>query len=575
MSPTPSPDQPHGRSVQFHARVIGALTLLSRLVGLVREVIAYRAFGADAVYAAFVFAFSVPNLFRKLFGEGALTASFIPRYAKVRQEHADDPAAANQFAVASVNLLILILSALTIAGEALLLLVIFQMDLRPDHMLAARLSAIMLPYVMLVCGAAFLGAILQSHGRFVAFGLASTVLNVTTIITIVAMGLIFDLSTPAGRIAGTYGLAAAVLVAGLLQIAVLVPSLRKIGFRYHPTVFVLTPAVRAMLASSVPVFLGAGVLQIGVLLDKLIALMLSGTATATHFTLFGQSIAYPMAEGAAARLNLAQYLYQFPLAIFATAVATAAFPKLAGEALLEDKTAYRQVMKRGIESALFTGLPASVGLILVAGPAVQLLFQAGNFTPEDARLTALSTMIYASAIWALSVQQIVSRGYYALNDYITPLIWTALNLLINLVVEIPLIFTPLGEAGMAVGTLVSFAVQAIFMTWFLSRRVGGLDLIESRGRILTMLVAALAMGVICFAVSFLPIYPTGDGRFAALGRLLILMVTGACVYALICQFAGLPVLSQYLRRRKPATAATLPTEPRTPAAIDGPRNNDQ
>ena len=561
----------HGRSFVFHAKVLSALTFLSRIVGLLREIVAYRAFGADAIYAAFLFAFSIPNLFRKLFGEGALTASFIPRYAKVRAANPDNPKAAQDFAVASVNLLILILGCLTLLGEAILLYIIFNVPLRADYLLAAQLAVIMLPYVLLVCGAAFLGAILQSHGKFVGFGLASTVLNVATILAIIVLGLVFDLKTDAGRTAATYGLAVAVLLAGFLQIMVLVPGLNAIGFRYRPTFWVFTPDIRAMLASSVPVFIGAGVLQIGVFLDKFIAMALARTDTATHFTLAGHTLAYPMAEGAAARLNLAQYLYQFPLAVFATALATAVFPKLAGDALAEDKTAFRAVMKRGIEAALFIGLPASVGLMIVAYPAVQFMFQSGNFTAEDTRLTAISTVIYSAAIWAFSMHQILSRGYYALHDNITPLIWTGINLIINLIVEIPLVFTPLGESGMAVGTLVSFAVQAVAMTWFLSRRVGGLDLKEAAGRIWVMVIASISMGLICLAVSYLPIFPDA-GRLSSLSRLLVLMVTGALAYALVCQLCGLPVVGEYLkllRRKKPAVVAatTAPDADMIPADV--------
>src|SRR5205814_7097809 len=145
---------------------------------------------------------------------------------------------------------------------------------------------------------------------------------------------------------------------------------------------------------------------------------------------------------------------------------------------------FKNVLRKGIEASLFIGLPASIGMIVVRTPAVKLLFLHGNFTAEHARLVALSTAFYSAAIWAFSLQQILNRAYYALHDTTTPLIWGIVNLAINTIVEIPLIWTNLGEAGMAVGTCVSFAIQALIMLWMLDRREGGLGLRESASPII-------------------------------------------------------------------------------------------
>lgn len=545
------------RSFVSQAKLIGFLTFISRLLGMARESIAAAYFGGAPVYAAFQFAFTVPNLFRKLLGEGALSAAFIPLYAQaVKQEKNRDgscfsnPGSANDFAATSVNLLCAILLALTVWGEVLLIALITFVDMPWDYELAARLTMVMLPYVMLVCGTAFLGSILQVHGRFAAVTFTAVIANVCLIIAMVLAAQSLDLSTQPGQERAVYWLAYAVVISGVVQISSLAPSLRTAGFRCRAIFRVLTPAVRKMLMMSIPVAVGAAVLQVSVLMDKAIAFFLSAGPGRTSFELFGNTIAFPLVEGATQRLNWAQFMYQFPLGVFAIALATAIFPKLSEGAIDADRSQFKSVLRRGIEASLFIGLPASVGLIVVRYPAVRLLFERGNFTALDTVLVARSTGIYAAAIWAFSLQQILNRAYYALHDTTTPLVLGIANLAINLVVEIPLLWTPLGEAGMAAGTLVAFSVQALVMVWMLDRRSGGLGLSASLPVIAKMLIATAAMGIACWAVRELPFYPDGQTKAAAAVQLAILMLTGGATYFLACAAMGMDVLEHVRRRRR-------------------------
>jgi putative peptidoglycan lipid II flippase len=542
------------RSFVFHAKLIGGITLLSRLLGLARESIAARYFGAGAVWSAFTFAFTIPNLFRKLFGEGALSAAFIPLYAaSVRR---DSPEQARRFAAASVNLLVAILVVLTIVGE-LVLLAIALLVHRPDYVLALQLAAIMLPYVLLVCGAAFLGAILQVHDRFAETAATSIVLNLCLIVTIAIAAGRFDLSTDAGQRSAVIWLAIGVVVSGVLQLAILLPALRAVGFRFDPLAPIRTPAVKKMLLMSIPVAIGASVLQLGVLLDKAIAFFLAEAEGATHFTLLGTTIAYPMAEGAAARLNWAQFMYQFPLGVFAIALATAIFPRLSSDAASDSPLSrgsaaaaatpeFRSILRRGVEASLFIGLPASAGMIVVRDPAVRLLFEGGHFTRSDSEWVALSTAIYSAAIWAFSLQQILNRAYYALHDTLTPLVWTVVNLLLNLVIELPLLWTPLRESGIAVGTLVSFAIQSVVMLWMLDRRAGGLGLGGSVSSIAKMTIATAVMWVACYATLHAPIWRLPEGKTLWASQLAALMLVGALVYFGTCALLGVGEWRRYL-----------------------------
>lgn len=304
-----------------------------------------------------------------------------------------------------------------------------------------------------------------------------------------------------------------------------------------------------MLIVSVPVALGAGLMQFGVVIDKQISLMLASSPGHTHFELFGRSIAYPMQEGALARLNWAQFMYQFPLGVFATAMATAIFPQLAGDAGEASKDRFRAVLERGFESSLLIGLPASAGMAIIAYPAIKLLFEQGQFTPTDTLLTARSTAIYAAGIWAFSVLQIVNRGYYALRDTTTPLIWIAVNLVLTLVIKVPLLWTPLAEAGMAVGTTVAFSLQAVWMSVSLARRTGA-PLRRWLSPIAKMLVATALMSAACLAADQLPLFDQ-PGRWVLALRLVIVSGVGVGVYFAVCRLTGLRV-GELIRSRKSA-----------------------
>lgn len=543
-----------------HAKVISALTLLSRVFGLLRETALAAFLGTGVVATAFRAAFAVPNMFRKLFGEGALSAAFIPLYVQSLKE--DAPADARAFAAASVNVLTLILIAITLAGEILLGSLIFLADpQRLSFLLILKLSAIMLPYVVLICLTAFLGGILQVHRHFATPAFAPVLLNVVHIAVTSVGGWLLGinlLTDQAERIEQqtqlAWYLAAAVVLAGAAQIAVLIPPLRAIGFRFSLRCALWTPRVKTMLRLSVPVALAAGVLQISVAMDKGISAILAADladdgSPITHLALWGQSIRLPMELGALPRLDVAQVLYQFPLGVFAIALATAIFPGLSHDRLETDQSRFRQTLCSGLEATLFEGIAASIGLIIIRYQAVRLFVKWGQITEHDVALIARSLAIYASGVWAYSMQQIINRAYYALHDTRTPFIWSIINILLNLVIELPLLWSPLGESAMAMGTAASFAVQSLFMLCMLPRRVGDFDLRKLVGLAGRMLLAGLLMWGACWGIQQTPVWPQGNGKLVTLMQLAELIVVGAAVYLAACRAMGVRTLSQIVGRR--------------------------
>ena len=541
ISVASAPAQVRRTSFVNQAKLIGVLTLLSRILGMARESVVALYFGAGTVSSAFAVAFKVPNLFRKLLGEGALSAAFIPLYAQAIKT---DRREADRFAAASVSFLVTLLLAITLVGEAGLFGLTRLIQLRPDDLLIVRFTAIMLPYVLLVCTTAFLGGILQVHDRFALPAIAPVLLNLIHIGVIVIGARMLLLQTAPGdaklaiqtRLA--YWLAAFVLVAGIMQVAMLLPSLRAVGFSTLWVTRFWTPAVKRMVKLSVPVALSAGVLQLSVIVDTTISVVLTGKPT-EHLHILGWAFAYPLAPGAVARLNWAQLLYQFPLGIFAIALATAIFPTLSADAMETDRRKFRQGLHHGIRIALLEGLPASLGLIIVRYPAIRLLYQHGSFTAADTVWVARSTIFFSAAIWAFALQQIMNRAFYALHDTMTPLIMSIATMAVNTVVEIPLVFTKLGESGMAAGTLASFAVQGIVMLWMLDRRVGGLNMPSLLRSIAKMIVACGVMVVVCQFAEKLPGYPHGSGTLSSVAQLAILVTAGGASYLATCQLLGI------------------------------------
>jgi putative peptidoglycan lipid II flippase len=545
-----------------HAKVISVLTLISRVFGQLRETILTMFLGTGVAAIAFRAAFAVPNMFRKLFGEGALAAAFIPLYSKALKENSTEEARA--FAAASVNLLTLILIAITIIGEAILVsLILFTDPQRESFVLILKLSAIMLPYVVLICLTAFLSGILQVHRHFALPAAAPILLNVIHIAVTSFGGIMLGITATADplvrlskQVTLTYWLAGMVLVAGAAQVALLLPALKKVGFRFSLHEAIWTPQIRHMLKMSIPIGMAAGVLQISVLMDKGISAVLAQDinkhtkSLISTFSLAGQDWRLPMQLGALARLDMAQMLYQFPLGIFAIALATAIFPGLSSDALDKDQGRFKSTLRIGIEATLFEGLAASVGLIIVRYQAIRVLLKYGTLNDDDVQWIARSLAIYASGIWAYSMQQIINRAYYALHDTRTPFVMSILNIAINLVVEIPLLWTDLGESGMAVGTTVSFAVQSLLMLCLLRKRIGGLGLASLSKLAMKMLVAAGLMWLACWGIQHAPFWPHGSGKIASLMQLGLLMGLGGGVYLGACQVMGVRTLRELLPRSK-------------------------
>ena len=536
--PTPEPDDSHAGTARAVRRVSG-LTVLSRVAGLVRDLVTVRIFGDTAVGSAFAAAFAIPNLFRRLFGEGALSAAFLPAYARLLK---DDAPAAHQIASLVVGLLAIITGVLTLLGGGALVALVVALPDDPERSFSLLLVAAMLPYMPLICVAAILGGMLQAHGRFGPWAAAPIILN----LCILAASAPFFAIDGADPRRWAFYIAAAVLAAGVIQVAWSLRALR--GCAAWTRRFDAARAeARDLLRRILPALVGLGTLQLNAMLDTLIAMWPNWVGP----TMLGRD--YPLDEAANAVLFYAQRLYQFPLGVFGIAVATVVFPQLARAST--DPAAFVRTLRNGLRLSLFIALPASLGLALVRDDLVQTVYTGfgTGFSAEGVARAASVVLGYSVAIWSYSLVHVFTRAFYATGDTTSPMriaIGTvALNLTLNLI-----LIWPLAEAGLAWSTAASSIVQCVLLARLARRRLLSAPVLDrdASAAIARTIVATASMGVTVLLV--LLVMPDRDTWGAHAAALAGSIAAGAGVYAIVSRALGAPELAWLLARNSPPAA---------------------
>lgn len=519
----PTPDSPKRHPLIAGTIVTSLGTLASRILGMMRDMATASLLGlaSGGVADAFVIAFRIPNLFRRLFGEGALTASYLPVLTAKRES---DPEVARQLASVLVTLLAMLLTALVAAGELLFGILWLIWGDVPGVGLLMGLSAVMLPYLLLICIAAQLTTMLHAAQHFTVPALTPAMLN---IIWLAAAWFVAPWFAP-NQVAQAYVLAVAVVIAGVAQVAVQVPALRRFGYHFDYN----WPAAREGLAqigrNLMPMLVGLAVTQINTFNDSLIAWGLAASAKGSQYIAWlGDSVRYPMEQGAAAALYYGERMYEFPLGIVGTAVAVAIFPLLSRHAAHGDRQRLGDDMTLGLRLVICLGVPAGVGLILLAEPIARLLFQRGHFSPEDTLRTSRVIACYSAAVWAYCASPVIVRGFYALNDCGAPVRVAAWMVALNLTLNLSLIW-PLAEAGLATSTAIAATVQVVVLTVLFSRRHAALRWRSLFATAVRTVLSTSAMGAVVYATSA---HGSGDGRLAVqLVHVGIPIALGAVVY---------------------------------------------
>ncbi|MHC4657942.1 MAG: murein biosynthesis integral membrane protein MurJ, partial [Planctomycetota bacterium] len=336
--------------------------------------------------------------------------------------------------------------------------------------------------------------------------------------------------------------AAAVVIAGVVQIAIQVPALRSAGVSIRPAWQINSDAFRKIIILMGPMILGLTVTQINTLADDLIAWWFSGSAEkGTFFMVLGAKVAYPLERGSVSHLYYAQRLYQLPLGIFGISLATAIFPVMSSYAARKDFSGLRKAISQGLCSCLFIAIPASVGLAAIARPLISLAFQHGRFSAGDTNMVVWTLYFYALGLCGYFAQQVASRAFYSMQDSKTPMISALIAVCANIVLNLTLIWV-WGTGGLACSTALCSYLQVVILVVILRRSLreqglGGSILDGLTSVLVKTIVATLCM---CVAVAA-ALWISRD--WADVFKLLLVVPSAAAVYLLAARFLHIEALS--------------------------------
>jgi putative peptidoglycan lipid II flippase len=510
---------------------VGGWTMASRVLGFARDMLIAAMLGAGPVADAFLAALKLPNLFRRLFGEGAFNAAFIPAFSGLLA--AEGRPSAHRFAEETFAVMAFWLGALTILGEVFMPQIVAVLVpgfgvIPAKFALTVALSRITFPYLPLICLAALVSGVLNGLERFTAASASYLLFNVISIAALLWL-------TPYVATAG-HALSWGITASGVAQLALLLLAVRRAGMGLRLPWPRLTPLVRLLLRRMLPGLVGAGVTQLNLAVDVIIASVLPpGTVTVLYF---------------------ADRVQQLPLGVIGTAVGTALLPLLSRQVRAGEGEASRGTLNRAIEYALFLTLPAAVALIVSAWPVVSVLFGRGAFHAESVRLSAQSLAAYALGLPAFVLVKVVAPGFFARGDMATPVrigvAAVALNLAMNVAFNLGYIVSSLGFTVPAsyaswlpslanVGPALATSLAAMFnvgcLGWMLRRR-GYLHLdAQLRRRGVRMLAAAAAMGLALAATQHV-LFAAPLHGLARMGALVALVAVGMVVYGVAAALFG-------------------------------------
>ena len=505
---------------------VGGWTMASRILGFARDMLIAAMLGAGPVADAFFVALKLPNLFRRLFGEGAFNAAFVPAFSGMLA--AEGRPAARQFAEETFAVMAFWLGTLTVAGELLMphLMGVLAPGFRatPEKFeLAVALSRITFPYLLLICLAALVSGVLNGLDRFTAASASYVLFNIISIACMLWL-------TPYVPTAG-HALSWGITISGVAQLGLLVWALQRAGMGLRLPRPRLTPEIRVLLRRMLPGLIGAGVTQLNLAVDVIIASLLpAGTVSLLYY---------------------ADRVQQLPLGVIGTAVGTALLPLLSRQVRAGEAEASLGTLNRAIEYALFLTLPAAVALIICAWPVMWSLFGRGAFDAESARLSAQSLAAYALGLPAFVLVKVLAPGFFARGDTATPvkagIAAVALNLAMNLAFMVPL-----QHIGPALATSLAAIFNVGWLAVVLTRR-GHLRVdARLRQRSVRVIGATASMGIALLLTQHL-LFGAGQHSAGRLLALTALVSTGLLVYAIAVVFSGAADLGEFrqlLNRRR-------------------------
>lgn len=480
------------------AGIIGFGTVVSRVLGFLRDILIARFFGTARYAQAFVVAFRIPNMLRDLVGEGATNAALVP----VLSEYSETRKKEEFWHLANVllNVVLVVLATLTLAGVIFAPVIVrliapgFVNDAEKLRV-TIYLTRFMFPYLLMVGLLAYSMGILNSLRHFSAPAFAPAILNLSLVISaLVKQGSVTALAT-------------GILIGGVVQLAVQIPVLFKKGFRFDFASGFRHPAVKKIGTLLMPRILGSGLYQINLFVMTMLA-----------------SFSHIVGEGGIAALYYASRVFQFPLAIFGLAIAQAALPTMSREALETGLSKLKETLSFSLRAVNFIMIPASLGLIVLSRPITRTLFERGLFDSYSTLITANALVCYSIGLFSYAGIKILVSCFYSLKDTLTPVKVASVSLVINVVLNLVLMF-PMKINGLALATSISGTFNFFLLFFILRRKIGALG-----GRsILSSFVRVFGASLIMVFAAYLFLFKMGLNLFIVI--LISMIIFVLCAYA--------------------------------------------
>lgn len=505
--------------------VVGLSTVGSRLLGLARDILIFAALGTSVWNSAFIIAFTLPNLFRRLLGEGALTSAIVPVFSDVLKKQGQEVAFIffNQILI-RVGVLLMA----TVTGGVAILAFLNRFELLSGRwILGADLSVVLLPYMIFICLAAIVSAGLNVIGRFAAAALTPVLLNLAMIFALTAAWFLNY-----GERKVVYLLCGGVLVGGLLQLAL--PAWDFIRQGWRPKLVVeSSESLKKVWALFLPGLMGAAILQVNILVSRLYAFSLDDTSVSL--------------------LYLSSRLMELPLGVFTISVVTVFFPLLASAASDNDTSGFATSFNQGARLILAISIPAGVGLLVLAEPILAMLFNWGKFSVSDVQSTIPLLVIYAIGLPFYSIATFATRGLHARKDMYTPIRVAGLCLVTNAVLGY-LLMQLIGVSGLAAANVIAAIVQSAMLWKGLSGRAEGIRLFELAKPLIQICIAATVMGLVVSVVLLgLDQFQIESGKIQNLLFVAFGMTAGMASYyglLMLMHFEDIKELKAVLLRKK-------------------------
>ncbi|MDG1892258.1 MAG: murein biosynthesis integral membrane protein MurJ [Verrucomicrobiota bacterium] len=493
---------------------MGAATLFSRILGMVREMVYARFMGDGYVASAFFYAFQIPNLFRRLLGEGALTAAFIPLF-KEKEMQADEKA---MWHVANTTISFLI----TVCSVAITLIILFAtamikgVSLNLETLLFFKLLRIMSPYVMMVCVAAVMMGILNARGFFFIPALGASTLNIVMIASVYLIAPRFGSDLPDQA----RGLAVGILLAGVTQTLFQFPLLFKEGYRFHWVHPWKDATVKKLISRILPGVIGVAAFQVNIVLTN--------------------AIAFTEGKSIVASFNYATRIMELPQGIFGVSLATFLLPMLSGLAAEKKYGQFQGTLRQGMSYLIYANWMATVLIFVMAEPIIRLLFEGDQFGPDATQRASMALKCLIPGLVSFSLVNVLARAFFALGDIKTPMFISIFSLASNLIFAIFLIPT-FQQAGMGVANSLSSFVNLGLLWYAIRRKFPNMKVQEMRVPTWTVLGVGLLTGVLTWLTLQAVIGVIGHRNLLSnLAEVFIPLVLGTCFYGLATYWSGVP-----------------------------------